>query len=382
MGLLGKKRWIFLVLLVGRVFLTAIDGAASGAPLADGKDATSFFAGLGPGWNLGNTLDAHQIGFSADTPEEYESLWKNPPACAELFEVVYAAGFRTVRIPVTWYPHLDARHRINEAWMARVRQVVDYALSANLYVILNVHHDSWYSPFEHNLDAAETKLVLLWSQICGIFADYDERLIFESMNEPRLEGEETEWTGTTEARAGVNRLNQAFVETVRSAGGNHLKRYLLVPPYAAMCMPEAFGDFAMPEDDRVGVSIHMYLPIEFALNGEEERWSVDDEDDSELITLIFELIDSTFVACGTPVVITEYGALDSKNTEDRVAWATFIGEKARELSISCIWWDNGCVKPGNPLGTFALLNRDDLTWYHPEIVRVVTARSETRMDGG
>ncbi|HML45327.1 MAG TPA: cellulase family glycosylhydrolase, partial [Clostridia bacterium] len=83
---------------------------------------------------------------------------------------------------------------------------------------VNAHHDAWYEPDPAHIDQAEAALRNVWGQIARRFADYGERLLFEGMNEPRLIGDPEEWTaGTPAARDCVNRLNAAFVETVRAS---------------------------------------------------------------------------------------------------------------------------------------------------------------------
>lgn len=335
-----------------------------------------FYAQLGPGWNMGNTLDAHAAGFVSDLPEEHETLWGNPAASAELFGTVYDAGFRTVRIPVTWYPHMDDSSQVDETWMAHVQTRVDQALAAGLFVILNVHHDDWVLPCDEMLDDAERKLVLLWRQICDTFADYDERLLFEGMNEPRLVGHAEEWTaGTTAARQGVNRLNQAFVETVRGAAGQNRERYLLVPSYAAACHPEVLADFVLPNDEKLGVSVHLYLPNDFALEEKgTDHWSVNNAGDTAPIDQVFALLKERFVAQGIPVVLTEFGARDKDNTKAREAWTAFVTQNAREMGISYIWWDDGFLLGGvAPSVTFALLDRNKRIWIYPELVDILVA---------
>ncbi|MDL2214029.1 glycoside hydrolase family 5 protein [Clostridia bacterium OttesenSCG-928-O13] len=337
------------------------------------EDKMAFFKKLGPGWNLGNTLDAHSEGFFSNDPLAYECQWNNTPATRELFGAVHGAGFRTVRIPITWYPHLDDSHAVDEAWMQRVREVVDSALDSRLYVIINSHHDAWQSPFPDNLIFAEARLRALWSQVAEMFAGYDERLLFEGMNEPRLVGAPTEYSaGTRMARRGVNRLNQAFVETIRAAGGNNPRRYLLVPTYAASISPDVCADFVMPEDERTAVSLHVYHPFSFAHQPEEAgRWSAQNREDVGQVESFFEAVYGSFVQKGTPVAITEFGAIDKKNAPDRVEWTRYMAGWAAQRGIPCIWWDNGAEPENGTLHTFALLDRQSLNWHFPEVAQAL-----------
>ena len=218
---------------------------------------------LGAGFNIGNDLDAYGVTAhkSAPTVEDFETYWHNVPATKELFAAIRAAGFSSVRIPVSWSEHTDADGTIDPAWMERVREVVDQALAEGLYVILDTHHELFIIPDKEHAQASEEGLRSLWRQIAPRFADCDEHLLFEGMNEPRMRDTDEEWTdGTSELRDVVNQLNAAFIETVREAGGNNATRFLLIPAYATSCKSRALEELEMPEDHRVLASVHAYLP--------------------------------------------------------------------------------------------------------------------------
>lgn len=221
------------------------------------------------GWNLGNTLDATDPALAGESPEKFETAWGNPVTTPELIEKVKDGGFNLIRIPVTWNEHIGSapNYDINEDWLNRVQEVVDYAYDLDLYVILNLHHEEWHFPSYDNLDQAKTILVKVWEQIAERFKDYNERLIFEALNEPRMKRTEVEWTGgTAEARDVINQLNQAFLETIRNSSGNNPLRHTMLPTYAASASDQVLNDLIVPEDDKVIVSVHSYSPYNFALN--------------------------------------------------------------------------------------------------------------------
>ncbi|MDD4074473.1 MAG: glycoside hydrolase family 5 protein [Eubacteriales bacterium] len=330
-------------------------------------EAIRFAENMGAGWNLGNTLDAHSIEPPDDDILSFEQVWGNPPASREIFETVRAAGFRTLRLPVSWFSHTDEDGNIDDAWMDRVQQVVDEALDCNFYVILNAHHEDWLS-LDGDPAALERNLCTMWSQIASRFAFYDERLLFEGMNEPRLVDHEEEWTsGTPEANAVLMDLNDAFVRTVRQSGGNNEKRYLLVTPYAGNPEPEAIAAFRMPKDRRVMVTVHGYKPYRFAANAEgTAEWSASNAEDTQWVDETFPLLYNTFIRRGVPVILGEFGALDKNNTQTRAAWADYLVTRARENKIICIWWDDG-GRESRPI-RYALLDRRTLSWYYPQIV--------------
>lgn len=356
-----KRQWIWGVLSIA-----VLGGvAACGVLMAGRTRAIRFVEEMGPGINLGNTLDA--TGLRDYRPEaddlEYETFWGNPRADAETFRAMKEAGFGTVRIPVTWEDHLDGEYQIAAVWMDRVQEVVDLALAEDLYVILDLHHEEWLDLKIECEEEIRREFVTVWEQIAGRFQEYDERLLFEAMNEPRLRGSSYEWTsGTQELRNMVNDLNRVFVETVRSTGGGNRKRYLLVCPYATNSETEAMQGLTLPDDDRVIVSIHMYTPYSFCQR-EDGDTAWDTPDTRERVLAAFQEMNALFVERGIPVILTEFGCVDKGNTEERVAWTKYYKTQADRFGVSCIWWD---------CGAYGLIDRENKTWKFPEIVEVLT----------
>ena len=147
-------------------------------------EAVRFVQRMGTGWNLGNSLDVYRVNREDLPLEEYEAYWKNPPVTQEMIAAVGKAGFGTVRIPVSWGGHMDEQGNVDPAFMARVQEVVDYALDNGMYAILNSHHEEWLST-QNNQEVTQDKLENLWRQIAQQFKGYDEHLLFEGINEPR-----------------------------------------------------------------------------------------------------------------------------------------------------------------------------------------------------
>lgn len=332
---------------------------------ADRTQAARFAARMGAGINLGNTLDS--TGLRQYRPDagdlEYETYWGNPKADAETFRAIRAAGFGTVRIPVTWEDHLDENFQIADVWMNRVQEVVDLALEEGLYVILDTHHEEWLNLQTDRAQEIQAEFTAVWEQIAERFRDYDEKLLFEAMNEPRLRDSEVEWTSGTEGlRDMVNDLNAAFVETVRNTGGNNRKRFLLVCPYASNNETEAMEGLIVPDDDRLIVSIHMYTPYSFCQKEDGDiQW--DTAETREQVARAFSDMNRLFVAKGVPVILTEFGCVDKGNLEERVSWTRYYMEESGRYGVSCIWWD---------CGAYALLDRESKEWKVPEIVEVLT----------
>lgn len=356
-------KWKIALAFGGLVIIVCMIGA--GGVFAYRTRAVRFVKHMGPGLNLGNTLDATGLReYEPDADDlEYETSWGNPRIDAETFRTMKEAGFKTVRIPVTWEDHLDEEYRIAEPWLNRVQEVTDMALDEDLYVILDLHHDAWLDLDLEREGEIRDELLAVWGQIAQRFQNYDERLLFEAMNEPRQRDGEYEWTpGTEELRAMVNRLNEAFVETVRASGGNNRKRYLLLAPYANRHEEEALRGMELPDDNHVIVSVHMYTPHSFCQEEDGDiEWNTGHT--AERIAENFQIMNNLFVERNVPVMITEFASLDKDNTSERVEWAKCYMEAANRYGIPCIWWD--CRE-------FALLDRESKTWRFPEIVEVLT----------
>ncbi len=313
------------------------------------------------GWNLGNTFDA----------PDGEISWGNPFTTKELLEYVKELGFGTIRIPITWSSHVGPapEYTVDENWMKRITTVVNDALDAGLYVIINSHHDNGvYSPTPDNAQRGTAYLSALWTQIGENFKDADYRLIFQTMNEPRVEGSSYEWwvdTQNPDALAAVevvNQLNQAAVDAIRATGGNNADRFIIVSPYAGNHAAAMLPTFQLPEDpaEKLIVSIHAYIPYDLALNLHSQKNSFNRKDEGEIRNLMASL-NRYYVSKGIPVVIDEMGCLYKDNPEERREWARTYISLAKEYGMPCIWWDNGSITAGTE--SFGIVNRRKLSIY-------------------
>ncbi len=338
--------------------------------ISSAKDSMEFVKKIKVGWNLGNTLDSTGIrGVNAET------YWKNPKTTKEMFDEVKKAGFDAVRIPVSWGGHMDSSGKIEQAWLSRVKEVVDYAYNNGFYVILNSHHDTEWIKLTENDEAATTKrFITLWKQIAECFNNYDEYLIFESMNEPRTVGSAREWQGgTEEERRVVNNLNKAFIDTVRASGGKNSTRYLMIPPYAASS--GALSGFNIPEDNRLIISVHSYAPYNMALNRDSSVKELDGSGKND-ITSFFNTLNSNFISKGIPVIIGECGWINKDNEKERVEAAEYYIETANKYSIPVVLWDNNSNSLPSGGEGFGLLDRRNLKWYYEDLVKAIVNTAE------
>lgn len=346
------------------------------------NDAMRFLKGMGVGWNLGNTFDATRSGYvSNEMAIEWE--WVGVPTSQEMIRMLKDAGFGTIRIPVSWHNHVNKDFAISEKWLDRVQTVADWAIELDMHVILNIHHDNeqeFFYPAEEHMDTAEKYIRTIWTQLAERFRDYDHKLIFESMNEPRLKDTDLEWVFLTnnaksqESARCINRLNQVFVDTVRGTGGHNADRYLMVPGYAASVDGATNEFFALPQDtadNRIIVSVHAYTPYSFALeDGGTDTFAVTNIGQTTEITMFMNRLYKKYIANGIPVVIGEFGARNKDdNLQSRVDFTAFYAANASARNIPCVWWDNNGHRGNGEL--FGLLNRAKLQWAHPEIVQAL-----------
>lgn len=365
-----------------------VDGivkVAKRAPLEiPDNEALSFIRDLEIGWNLGNTFDASECTWLSDEMA-YETAWCNAKTTEGLIKELKNAGFKTIRIPVSWHNHIDENYNISKAWMDRVEEVVGWALAEDMYVIINIHHDNTEDleyPSYAKLDQSKAYVTKIWSQIADRFADYDEHLIFETMNEPRQVGTNNEWWIDVNSDLGkecmdcINQLNQAIVDTIRANGkGYNTSRYIMAPGYCASPDYVIADDFKLPDDskataeNRIIVSVHAYTPYNFALNqgdGSTDVFAIKGKKGTEDIDYFMKNLYAKFVSQGIPVLIGEFGALDKDNTESRMQFAAYYTYTARHYGMTALFWDNNAYKTNGE--NFRLIDRSSLTWIFPEIV--------------
>lgn len=332
--------------------------------VADRSRAFAIMDDIEAGWNLGNTLDSHGAGNS----NAAETYWGNPKTTQEMIDAVVAKGFNLIRVPVTWAEHVGPapEYTINPDWMNRVKEVVDYVYHAGAYVILDTHHepDYWMTTDPAKADAVEEELVAIWKQVAEFFKDYDEKLIFEGMNEPRLKGSAKEWQGgTAEEQALINDWNQAFIDTVRATGGNNETRLLLICPYGTSANLPAIKALTIPEDNDIAVAIHMYDPYYFtyAQNEPQNDWKEWNGSGKTGIVNTVKQLKMRFIDQGIPVIITEYGAVDKGNREEINKWVVDYLSAMEKQGIKTVWWDNGIYNTAGE--KFSIFNRKECSWY-------------------
>lgn len=318
------------------------------------KDAVS---NMGLGFNLGNTMDAVDMNknMSKNSVTDFETCWGQPVTTNAMMKFLKDGGINAVRVPVTWFQHMDADGNVDKAWMDRVQQIVDYVINNGMYCVLNVHHDTgaesggssihWIKADVQNHAANKSRFKSLWTQIATRFQDYGNKLVFEGYNE-MLDASST-WNAPMDASSytALNDYAQDFVDAVRATGGNNATRNLIVNTYAAANNDAVISNFKVPDDKvsgHIAVEIHTYDPWNwFSSKG---AW---DSSCQTEITNMFTRLNNTFVSKGVPVVIGEYGthgdksvSKSSTDAEKQAAadQAADIVKKAKALGIATFYW--------------------------------------------
>ena len=363
----------------------------SGSKVFNERKAIEIVREMETGWNLGNTFDATGGGGTLKS----ETSWGQPKTTREMIEGIAASGIKTIRIPVSWSHHIsDSSYTIDTAWMARLKEVVDWAIEAGLYVIINIHHDNYdkdakmpalsgFYPTDENYENSADFVCNIWGQISLAFNNgYDEHLIFEALNEPRLGGTNEEWwynaasSKSRMAMENLNKLNQNILDVIRASGGNNQKRLVAFPSLQASPDSALATTFKMPRDydgskDRLIVSVHMYTPYNFAM--ESPGITEYSEAVKKEFTSMFKRLNDNFIQKGYAVYIGEYGATNKNNLQDRINWFHDFIKESRVYGMPCILWDNGVweVKENNYSEHYGYYNRYNQSWYFLEILDAI-----------
>lgn len=392
-------------MFIAAVLLGTVVAGSFTAPFsvqAAKKDTTSFedlnqsqiVEAMGPGWNLGNQLES----VTDNVPEE--TNWGNPVITEKLIQSVKAAGFKSIRIPVSYFAKIDddKDYTIDSKWLDRVQEVVNYCIKNDLYAVINIHGDGyntidggWLLCNGKNQTEIKKKYKKVWKQIAERFKNYDEHLLFESMNE-EFDGSYSE--PNKEYYQNINDYNQIFVDTVRKTGDNNTKRWLIIPgwntnidytagDYGFKLPTDQYRDKSIDkEEQRIMISVHYYSPWDFC-GGENcviTQWGNEADDPSKTSTTCDEtymknqlnLMKTTFADKGYPVFIGEYGSIDktsydSENEYYRAYFARKLCQLSRKNGCIPMYWDNGY----NGVHGFGLFDRTTCEITQPVIIDAI-----------
>jgi endoglucanase len=359
-----------LALLLAIALLPLLPATAQAAdppvPPPGAPAARSAVAAMQPGWNMGNTYDA--------IPDE--TSWGNPPVTRELLKKVKSQGFKSIRLPVTWGTHQGAApdYRIDPAWMAKVRQVVDWALDENLYVLLTMHHDSWMwvDNLSTDHDAVLARYRATWTQIAAEFRNAPARLVLESINEPQF----SNTSGDDENYRLLAELDKVFHRIVRESGGRNADRLLVLPTLYTNSeqgrLDALAAELADLRDPMVATTIHFYGWWPFSVNS--DGYTRFDATSQQDLTAQFDRVHNAFTARGIPVIVGEYALLAYDHNRpgvieagEQLEYFEFLGHHARERGLTTMLWDAG-----------QFLNRTTPQWRDPELFAQIRSSWTTR----
>jgi endoglucanase len=337
-----------------------------------GSSAKVLAAKMFAGWNLGNSLEV---------PGD-ETGWGNPKTTRRLIDSVKVVGINTIRIPCAWDSYIEntTTCKLSATWLARVKEVVDYCYSNDMYVIINIHWDGGWlqdNPTLAKQKAVNAKQKALWQQIAVNFRDYDEHLLFAGTNEVN--------TGSNTA-IGDNftvqmSYNQTFVDAVRSTGGKNSYRNLVIQAFNTN-IDLAVSHLTVSTDsvqNRLMVEVHYYDPWDFAGLEADASWatmkynwgapfstygSISNWGQEEYVITQFQKMKTNFVDKGYPVILGEFGALRRSaltgttlehHLGSRAWYFQYVSQQAKTYGLVPFYWDNGFT------GNFgcAMFNRSD-----------------------
>ena len=366
--------------ILAKTAFFALAGALS-ATAATLPTAKEIQANMGMGFNIGNSMEV---------PND-PTKWGNPFPTQDLLDSVKAAGFNTVRIPCAWDSHAPGGV-ITETWLDSVKTVVDYAMRAGLYTILNIHHEGEGGWFQSNIGTSvdngiDTKMKNYWTQIANKFKNYNERLIFAGANEP---GPNVN-TWTAEHVSTLMHYYQTFIDAVRATGGNNETRTLIIQGLNTDIDKSVTNApvTTFPKDKvegRLMFEVHYYDPYQYTLMTSEQDWNAPGGEmiqpqyyygnyqkasepkrnagynawtgsiDSKIAGIThpqeqFAKMKTNYVDKGYPVIVGEFGAnvrspelsgsdLDL-HKQGRVQWHKDVVSAAKQYGLTPILWDMG-----------------------------------------
>lgn len=340
-------------------------------PEREDNDAWRTLDRLGLGWNMGNHFDAFYNYAGAGNKFLWpdETCWGNPKCTRATFTKVAAAGFKSVRIPITWLNTIGEApgYTIDQKWMDRIVEVVGWARDAGLQVIINTHHDEdhyygsesmghrWLNIIDATSDeavnsAVKDKIRGFWTNVAETFKNEGDYLIFESFNEIN-DGRWGSSSNTNKQAAVLNQWNQVFVDAVRSTGGNNSERWLGVPTYAAN--PGLIKYFTMPDDPagRTMLAVHCYDPYNYTLAEglPQKRWghTMNGYDEEKQLRDVFASLYANYIAKGIPVYMGEFGCSMREYNSNGKEWNNYLYyleyyvKCSKTYGVPCLLWDNG-----------------------------------------
>ncbi len=354
------------LLLLGVIIMISLFLTTSFAKEKVNYDINAYVKEMQPGWNLGNSFDA--VGTD-------ETAWGNPPVTQSLINKVATEGYKSIRIPITFDQRMGSapNYQIDTNFLQRVTNTVDWALAADLKVMINVHHDSWIwleNGMLQDHDASLARYETIWRQLANHFKNYSSNLMFESINEPRFST-----SSVQQSQKYLDQLNSSFYHIVRDSGGNNMTRALVLPTLDTGTEQENLnGLYQMIQelnDPYLISTVHYYGFWPFSVNI--AGYTTFEQDTKNDIIQTFDRVHQTFTANGIPVIIGEFGLLGFDTSVDvieqgeKLKYFEYMMHYAQAKNFTHMFWDNG-----------QHLGRESLQWGDPQLSNMMKASWETR----
>jgi len=302
---------------------------------------------MAPGWNLGNSFDSNPN----------ETSWGNPTPSQTLINAVHSAGFKTLRLPVTWTDHIGAApsYTIDAAWLNKVTQTAQWAIDAGMYVFVNTHHEAdgnggWVT-FPTTTAAAASvvaEVTAVWAQIATAFKSFTSRLMLECFNEPNYAG-----SNNAQTQADLNLYLEACYSAIRGTGGANSTRTVMIQPIGASPIQsgiQAMQKVSFINDPNLVISLHTYYPTNFGLSTTPYAWG----SSADYTSMQNSIAQQIRVWLPTQVIfIGEWGSMAAQATTNRAAHALAYSQDTTTANIVPLWWDNG----GSGTSSFSLFDR-------------------------
>ena len=332
---------------------------------------------MGLGYNLGNSFDC----FKEENEkiidiDEFITSMDNPIPTKKMIKSIKKQGFKTIRFPITWQNFIDETYKVNPEWMKRVKIVVDLIINENLFCIINIYNDGIYGNWLSQGMKVRDKYISLWKQISEEFKDYNEYLIFESMNELFLYGYGFEYDT-------FFNLTQTFIDVIRNSGGKNAERLLVISSINSDFDLTFYSEFKIPKDpsNNLAININYYLPYDYTTSEDFTYTYVEDNglkynftslkrwgSDADYFQLIsnFEKMKAYFVDKGIGVIIEEVGVYTEENKEmesiREYLYSVFTMAISYNGMMACLWDTSE-----KSIGNMNYYNREKNEWYDKKI---------------
>ncbi len=341
------------------------------------ETAFEFVENMTYGWNLGLAMSYYNEGhikptsLTESTLEDINSAqtaWGNPITTQEMINAVRDKGFNLIRVQVSYNNHMDSSGNIDKLWLDRVVEIVDYCMEADVYCLLTATGCVWATAEPKTFEEQSAIYRRIWEQVAARFVDYDERLLFEGLNELLPAGG---WGASIKDKHITvhESFCQIFVDTVRASGGYNETRNLVLNPIAATYSYEYNKMFDLPKDpadNHLLAAVHCYVPVQFCFN-ETNLGSTDfrnewggEEDEKELDSILHSVKTRFIDELGVPVIVGEFGVVDRATEEERSEYISFYSKTAKKYDIKLVIFDDGW--------DFTVFERETLTWPYEKVI--------------